>query len=146
EKETLKCTVEHMWYNELSSEDQELVTIARRIRPCAKPHISHYEVGVALRATNGEIYTGVNVESDIFTATVHAEVHALITAKSDFATGIDTLAVVVKDQSYFPCGLCRQVLYEFDPSARIIAASSNRDQVMVSTIEQLLPLGFRLQN
>lgn len=44
-----------------------------------------------------------------------------------------------------PCGVCRQMIYEFGPDTKIIVASSE-DNFYIETISQLFPRGFGPEN
>lgn len=44
-----------------------------------------------------------------------------------------------------PCGVCRQMIYEFGTDIKIIVANSIEDYY-VKTISELLPLGFGPEN
>jgi homotetrameric cytidine deaminase len=130
--------------DELVGQDRVLADLAKSICEKAGPQISDYYVGVVILADNGETYMHANMESDTFTQTTHAELNAANLARLDRVKSIDTVAVYVKGEPYFPCGQCRQYLYEIFGDAKVIAVGSE-GAVMISTLNQLLPLGFRLE-
>ena len=80
---------------------------------------SNFMVGAALRAKDGRIYTGCNVENASFTPTSCAERTTLFKAVADGVTEFTDIAVVgsrrgeVNEQITSPCGVCRQALFEF---------------------------------
>src|SRR5690606_13151928 len=82
---------------------------------------SHYPVGAALRTADGTIFTGCNVENASYPATICAERTALVKAVSEGQRQFDAIAVIT-DTGGFPCGICRQVLFEFAPTLRVIIA------------------------
>jgi cytidine deaminase len=102
---------------------------------------SHYPVGAALRAVDGTIYTGCNVENAAYPATICAERTALVKAVSEGQRQFDLLVVATRNGGS-PCGTCRQMLFEFAPELRIVTV--DLDGVLYSdcTLSQLLPNGF----
>jgi homotetrameric cytidine deaminase len=108
---------------------------------------SHFRVGAALKLSNGEIVTGVNVENVSYGLTICAERSALVTAVSQFGPGIRVEAVVVvnlNDAASPPCGACRQMLAEFVlPDAPVTFPSSDGAQTM--TFSELMPLAFEMK-
>jgi cytidine deaminase len=102
---------------------------------------SRYYVGVALRTTNGITYLGCNVENASYPAGICAERVALVKAVSEGERQFDALAVVTRDGGA-PCGICRQMLYEFAPQLRVIIARTDGHVVFDGTLSELLPLGF----
>jgi cytidine deaminase len=102
---------------------------------------SHYPVGAALRAADGTIYTGCNVENASYPVTICAERTALVKAVSEGQRQFDLLAVATRNGGS-PCGMCRQMLFEFAPELRIVTV--DLDGVLYSdcTLSELLPNGF----
>lgn len=102
---------------------------------------SHYPVGAALRATDGSVYTGCNVENAAYPATICAERTALVKAVSEGRQNFDTLVVVTRNGGS-PCGLCRQMLYEFAPKLRVIIGDLDGKISLDCRLSDLLPHGF----
>ena len=102
---------------------------------------SHYPVGAALRASDGTVYSGCNVENAAYPAGICAERVALVKAVSEGHQQFDLLAVVTSNGGS-PCGICRQMLYEFAPSLRVILATSTGEIVYDGQLADLLPRGF----
>jgi len=102
---------------------------------------SSYPVGAALRAADGTVYGGCNVENAAFSPTICAERTALVKAVSEGRRAFDTLAVVTHNGG-FPCGVCRQVLYEFAPDLRVIIADLEGQVLHDTRLADLLPHGF----
>ena len=75
-------------------EKQELIRMALEVREKAYVPYSDFMVGAALRAENGKIYTGCNVENAAFTPTSCAERTALFKAVADGVTKFTDIAVV----------------------------------------------------
>jgi cytidine deaminase len=102
---------------------------------------SHYPVGAALRAVDGTVYSGCNVENASYPVTICAERTALVKAVSEGRRAFDLLVVVTKNAGS-PCGMCRQMLYEFSPNLRIILADLAGNVASDTTLSALLPDGF----
>lgn len=102
---------------------------------------SHYPVGAALRAIDGTLFTGCNIENASFPATICAERTALVKAVSEGYREFD-LIVVYTPNGGSPCGVCRQMLYEFSPTMRVVLVNEREEIVYDGTLEELLPRGF----
>lgn len=102
---------------------------------------SNYPVGAALRTVDGVLYSGCNVENASYPATICAERTALVKAISEGHREFDLLVVVTKNAGS-PCGICRQMLYEFAPEMRVILADLSGNITSDTTLSGLLPDGF----
>jgi cytidine deaminase len=120
---------------------QDLIRRAQDAAQHAYIPYSHYPVGAALRAANGAIYTGCNVENASYPVGICAERVALVKAVSEGEREFDALAVVTPNGGS-PCGMCRQMLYEFAPSLRVVIASADGHIRYDGALADLLPLGF----
>ncbi|MCB8918718.1 MAG: cytidine deaminase [Pseudomonadales bacterium] len=89
-----------------------LIQAAQAIRQRAYAPYSHYAVGAALLASDGQIYTGVNVENASYGLTNCAERTAVFKMVTAGVRQILAVAVAT-DNGGSPCGACRQVLVEF---------------------------------
>jgi len=99
-------------------------------------------VGAAVRAENGKVYIGCNVESASYGLTVCAERVAIWKALSEGERQFTELAVVADTGSLTtPCGTCRQIIWEFCKNATIVLANLRGQKETVS-IKELLPRGF----
>lgn len=127
---------------------KELIRLAFEARENAYAPYSHFLVGAALLAKDGRVFTGCNIESASYTPTQCAERTALGKAISEGVREFSMLAVVGAKAGTrntlvtSPCGVCRQMLYEFcSPHMPVIMAKAEDDYVEM-TLGQLLPLGF----
>lgn len=102
---------------------------------------SQYPVGAALLAAGGSIYTGCNIENAAYPATICAERTALVKAVSEGHRSFEALVVVTRNGGA-PCGLCRQMLYEFAPDLRIIVATMDGDILYEHPLSEMLTHGF----
>ncbi|MBR0596348.1 cytidine deaminase [Sinanaerobacter chloroacetimidivorans] len=125
-----------MKYRELFRTAQEMVNSAYA------PY-SRFKVGAALLTTTGEVFTGVNVENSSFGATICAERTAYVKAISEGHREFEAIAVASSDGAAFPCGICRQFMYEFGDELKIITGE-DEDHLRVVEMKELLPEGFRL--
>lgn len=109
---------------------------------------SHFKVGAALHAKNGDIYRGCNIENAGYTATNCAERTAFFKAVSEGVKEFDAICVVggkdgVLTEYAPPCGVCRQVMMEFcDPKTFQIILAIDKEHYDIYTLEEILPLGF----
>ena len=129
----------------MSLNDEELITRARQAQKNAYAPFSQFKVGAALLTDNGQIYSGCNVENSTYGATNCAERTAVFTAVCDGARSFQKIVVVTDSEDpVMPCGICRNVLFEFSPNMEIIAVgtSGKTERVKVSA---LFPKGFRLE-
>ena len=123
-------------------EKKALIRMALEAREQAYVPYSDFMVGAALRAEDGRIFTGCNVENAAYGSTLCAERTALVKAISEGCRSFTRLAVVGNSADYcWPCGACRQMLYEFSPDLEILVARGDH-QFVKYTLRQLLPGGF----
>ena len=130
----------------LDTADKELIAAAtaaikRRYRN------DWQEVGAALRTRSGEIFTGVNLDAYLGRMAVCAEAVALGRAFVERGdAGIQTIVAVrhpppdEKDQNIVvvsPCGACRELIFDYDPKARVIVPNGALPAVV--PIGELLP-------
>ena len=92
----------------------DLIAAATRAREKALAPYSGFTVGAALRAKNGTIYTGCNIENVSYGLSICAERVALWKALSEGALEFTEMAIVTDaDVLTSPCGACRQLLWEY---------------------------------
>lgn len=123
--------------------DKELVNKAFSMLERSYAPYSGFSVGAALLCSDGAIFTGCNVENAAYGSTICAERTALVKAVSegrrdDFCK----LAIAGNSNDYcWPCGACRQMLYEFAPGLELLVARGDREFVSVP-LSDLFPHGF----
>ena len=121
--------------------DYELVQAAISASRQAYIPYSCYAVGAAIGTVGGEVFTGCNVESAAYSVTICAERTALVKAVSEGQRDFAVIAVVTRNGGS-PCGMCRQMLYEFSPEMRVILADLEGVVHHRLSLSDLLPLGF----
>lgn len=138
--------MDYLKNGEKSRENMEktLYELADKARQNAYVPFSGFSVGAALLTAGGKIYTGVNIENSSYGATICAERTAFVKAISEGEREFTAIAVSAGEkQESLPCGICRQFMYEFAPDIKVITGT-DENSLNVRTLEQLLPLGFRL--
>lgn len=123
--------------------DQELFRMAVEASENAYAPFSDFHVGAALLTKDGTVFTGVNIENSSFGATICAERTAMVKAISEGAREFESIAIAGNGGTSWPCGICRQFMYEFCPDIRVISGE-NEDELKVYTLKELLPEGFKL--
>ncbi|MEE2002184.1 cytidine deaminase [Alkalimonas sp. MEB108] len=127
----------------LTPELEPLYQAAKAAASQAYAPYSQFPVGVAVRALDGSIYTGCNVENASYGATVCAERNAIAAGVVAGKRQFDALMVYTPQaQLTPPCGLCRQVIAEFFLPETIIYSSNHQAQLQGWTVQQLLPDAF----
>ncbi|MCI8869326.1 MAG: cytidine deaminase [Lawsonibacter sp.] len=123
--------------------DQELVALAVEMEQRAYVPYSRFPVGAALLCGDGTVFTGCNVENAAYGSTICAERTALVKAVSEGRTGgFSAIAIAGQGTDFcWPCGACRQMLYEFAPELIVLAARQDGQFARVP-LSQLLPHGF----
>ncbi|NOY63886.1 MAG: cytidine deaminase [Nitrospirae bacterium] len=118
-----------------------LIREAKKAMKRAIAPYSNFRVGVSVLARN-RIYTGCNIENPSLMLSECAERVALLKALSEGEKQIKSILIISSDGDYcYPCGSCRQLIYEFAPDADIYIASSKG--IKKYNINELLPYGFR---
>ena len=89
------------------------------------------------------MFTGCNVENAAYGSTICAERTALVKAVSEgYTDGFSVIAIAGQGEDYcWPCGACRQMLYEFAPNLKVLAARKDGD-FRCASLSELLPNGF----
>ncbi len=126
------------------SRKAELIAAARAAGKHAYAPYSNFQVGAAVLGTDGQIYTGANVENASFGATVCAERCALLNMVSAGCTKYLALAFVTNaNEDAAPCMLCRQMMTEFCADLDIPVYYGAPDgAVYTHTLRELAPLPF----
>lgn len=105
----------------------ELLSMAEKAKEAAYVPYSDFRVGAALLTKGGNIYTGCNVENASYGATCCAERVAVFKAVSEGEREFEAIAISGGSKYTYPCGICRQVLVEFNPDMLVIVGDSNED-------------------
>lgn len=123
----------------MNDAEAELLAAAREAFEQAYVPYSEYPVGAALKATDGTVYTGCNIENANYSNSLHAEEVALGKAISDGVREFERLAVTsAAEDGVTPCGMCRQSLAEFCSEAFPVLCGT-RDDFERYSLGELLP-------
>ena len=120
----------------------KLIEAATLARSRAYAPYSDFQVGAAVEADGGVIYIGCNVESASYGLTVCAERVAIWKGISCGEKRFTTIAVVVDTEELTPpCGVCRQIIWEFCGDVPVILSNLHGKTETVQ-MSDLLPRAF----
>ena len=130
--------------------DQALVELAFTMLEKSYVPYSRFPVGAALEGTDGTVYTGCNVESASYTPSNCAERTAVFKAVSEGEREFLAIAIAAGpvgekaplSRYVSPCGVCRQVLREFDKGDMQVILCRDVEDFQVHTLAELLPFSF----
>ena len=122
--------------------DEKLMELALQARESSYSPYSHFRVGAALLCADDSVYTGCNIENSSYGLTNCAERTAAFKAVSEGHRRFKRIVIAGRSDDYcYPCGACRQVLYEFGPDMEVVCLNKNGEEKHLS-IRELLPYGF----
>ena len=106
---------------------------------------SRFAVGAAVMCTSGKIYSGCNIENSSFGLTICAERCAIFKAISEGEREILAVAIYSPNSdSCYPCGACRQVMFEFQGDEEISVVTENFGELEIKKLSYFLPCGSRI--
>ena len=121
----------------------DLLTAAREVRVNAHAPYSRFQVGAAIRAEDGRIFVGVNVENVAYPEGTCAEAGAIAAMVAAGATRIAQVAVIADSPlPVSPCGGCRQKLAEFGGAEVGVTLATVDGAREETTLGALLPGAF----
>jgi len=108
---------------------------------------SHFKVGACLITKSGKMFTGCNIENAAYGPSICAERTAIFKAVSEGERDIEAIAIIGSEANDYasPCGVCRQVMAEFNPEMTVILIK-NKNDYKVMKLYELLPLYFGPKN
>ena len=123
--------------------ERELVERAFSMLERSYVPYSHFPVGAALECADGTVFTGCNVENSAYGSTICAERTAAVKAVSEgHRDDFVRIAIVGNSTDYcWPCGACRQFLFEFAPDLECLIARGDHEYVKLP-LKELLAHGF----
>ena len=139
-------------FEQLPEEGKRLLKAASEAKENAYNPYSGFYVGTALLTKDDKIITGCNFENASYGCCICAERAALLKANSDGKRQFKAVAIVARGKDFdtqevtAPCGACRQMLFEASQLSNcnltLYLATTKFDKIVISSIEELLPLGF----
>ncbi len=122
---------------------QDLFEAARAALQFSHSPYSHFPVGAAIRADDGRIYSGCNIENVAFPDGWCAETTAISHMVMAGGKAIVEVCVIAEKLALCPpCGGCRQKLAEFaTPQTRVWLCDATGPQKAL-TLAELLPATF----
>ena len=136
---------------DLPPEDQELLNEAASFANNSYSPYSDFKVGAALRLQNGQLIGACNQENIAYPSGLCGESICILSAGAQYpGIPIKALAVTTisgeSDELVTPCGVCRQVIAEYEQryqtSIRIIMRGKTGKIFTAPSINTLLPLMF----
>ena len=139
--------------NELPADFQQLIEEAKKALDMAYAPYSNFQVGAAIRLSNGEIVSGANQENAAYPSGLCAERTAMYYAGAHFPNEkMEALAVLArkKDTTALlpacPCGACRQAMLEYeqrqDSPISLIFRQEEYGFIVVDSVAATLPFKF----
>lgn len=122
----------------------DLCRAARDMLKLAYVPYSHFPVGAALECEDGTVFTGCNIENAAYGPSNCAERTAVFKAVSEGRRRFTRIAIAADTEQFCPpCGVCRQVLSEFDPDLQMeVILVNNQGKTRTLTLKDLLPYTF----
>lgn len=143
---------EYASLEELQKADLELAKAAIEAMGGSYAPYSHFNVGAAVRLSDGTIVKGANQENAAFPSGLCAERTALFAAGANYPTkDVRSIAIAggvygrLTDQPATPCGACRQVMAQYQNKAgaplSVIMVGAKRTWKF-NRVDDILPLIF----
>jgi cytidine deaminase len=119
-----------------------LLSAATLARSRAHAPFSRFDVGAAVLANDGRVFTGSNIEVSSYGLTLCAERLAIGRAVHEAGPSLRALALLCDTEKLVgPCGACRQFLWDFLPNGEVLLANVRGDRLTLS-VRDLLPYAF----
>ena len=124
----------------MEKRDHELVEQARELIKKRFLEDRHHIASV-LRTASGQIFEGVHIEVYVGRMTVCGEAVAIGAAATAGDTDIDTIVAVDETgRVVSPCGMCREMIVDYSPGAKVILKVG--DDLKVVPARDLLPYPY----
>lgn len=130
----------------ISDKERELLkSAAKNNIQNAHAFYSNFPVSASVITKSGKVFTGVNIENSTYNLGICAERVAIFKAVSEGYLDLEAIAIYSpSNQLVTPCGSCRQIIYEFINSGKVI--SFNEHKSIEENISDLLPRAFSDKN
>jgi cytidine deaminase len=129
-------------HDSLDEQDKEFIEQTFNARDNARAKFSGYKVGSVVISSDGQAFSGCNVETTSYEVT-HAERNAIDTMVANGHQVISKIFIVTKDGGP-SCGACRQVIWEFASgnTELPIYLIDEHKNIKLATIGELYPYPF----
>lgn len=130
----------------MNSSNTELIEKALQARLFSYSPYSQKKIGASLILTNGQVYSGCNIENASYGGTVCAERVAIWKAYSENSSQEKIKEIVVSSDAespWPPCGFCRQVIAEFATPDTTIRLVNLEHKEIVYKFKDLFPEAFK---
>lgn len=125
------------------STSNKLLTLARHAMQQAYSPYSNFKVGVSIRSSNNNYYSGANIENVSYSLVLCAEATAIAhMVQAGDREIAEVLVISSGELPCPPCGACRQRILEFATPKTLIHICDAKGIYKSLTIEQLLPESF----
>lgn len=138
--------------HELNDSDRELVQCAMQATGNSYSPYSKFQVGAAIRLSDGSVMLGANQENAAFSVTLCAERSAIFAAQAQHPElSIKSIAIAARNADGFteepvsPCGSCRQEMVEIEQrysQPLHILLYGRKGIYLMDSIKNLMPLSF----
>ncbi|MCP4372379.1 MAG: cytidine deaminase [Deltaproteobacteria bacterium] len=137
-----------MHSRQLTTQDKQLIDLAKEII-IRRYEYGRHHIASVLRTKQGKIYTGIHLDLTVRRAAICAEAIALGKAVSEGVNDFDIMVAVRHTRPdeeiqqvdvVSPCGICRELLFEYCPDLQIIVPNDNAIEKF--SILELLPIKF----
>ena len=121
---------------------EKLKALAKAMKERSYCAYSRFAVGAALECDDGSVFGGCNVENASYGLTICAERTAAVKAVSEGKRNFRRIVICGSGDDFcYPCGACRQFLYEFNPDMEVISLNGSGESKR-ALLRELLPCGF----
>lgn len=129
----------------MSYDYQLLMDKAKEAAKKSYSPFSKFAVGASVITASGKIYSGCNIENSSFGMTICAERCAIFKAVSEGDKEILAVAIYSPNEDdCYPCGACRQVMYEFQGQDEIEIITEDKGELNIKKLSDFLPYGFKI--
>ncbi|MBO4605679.1 MAG: cytidine deaminase [Bacteroidales bacterium] len=152
DKEIKIAFKEYKSLEELDKEDKELAKAAISAMQGSYAPYSHFNVGAAVRISNGDIVKGANQENAAFPSGLCAERTAMFAAGASYPDkAMTSIALAggvmgrICATPATPCGACRQVMaqYQAKSGQKMSVIMVGKDKIWkFHSVDDILPLIF----
>ena len=143
-------------FNDLKHYQKKLLIEAEKAMDNAYCPYSGFLVGAALLTNDEEIISASNMENAAYGSSICAERAAILSANAIGRRKFISIAIISRSKDYTsneataPCGACRQMIHESsiisETNIEIIFSNTDKTNIVVSSINELLPLAFGPDN